>query len=335
MRDLVKDGFRNFRNNRKNTMATPTTNPTNPIVTPTNNIKTELVALKDIVANPANNCRSVMDNDAVLELAQTMTENGQLQAVVGSKRKDGKYELIAGFRRFASATHLGWATIRMDIVTDITPMQARIDNLAENMARESLTTYDQAIAFNNLKKTDGLSGSEIARKVGKGVSYVNNLLRIVEGCEPVIMQRWKEEQSPSFGRDKDGKKMPTVHQVCTTDWLVKLVGSVPRAEQENHLKKALGLISDDNEGDKVEGEGGESRGRSDTTSVRRATMSNLNKALEHIQKLAKEDKNKENKNIYSAMVEALKYASGQKNEIKMGKVVYWNPDMVEEEEESK
>jgi len=290
------------------------------------------VPIKLVVADPAKNFRTSMGQEEVKELALAMQETGQLQAVGGYPLPNGKYELVFGFRRFAAAQLLGWPSIRMEVQPDNDELGRKISNLSENLARESLTPYDQAMAFAALKRDHKLSGGDIGKKTGKGTSYINNLVRIVESCEPVILERWKMEQSPSFGIGTDGKKMPTTHQVCTTDWLVKVAATVPRAEQENHLKRSLGLIGDEDEDgeEKGSGSGGEKE-KKERVSVRRATMSNLNKALAHMVAKAKEEKGEEKVKI-QLIIATLKFATGASLEIKTGKITWWSEQMEENKE---
>lgn len=182
-----------------------------------------------------------------------------------------------------------WSTIRCELADpDMKPEERILQNLAENLAREGLSTYDQAVAFLELKTTYEMSGARIATHVGKAQSYVNNLIRCIEGVNEDVLARWELECNPEFGLDKDGKRVPNVHAVCTNDFLQKLVARVPKDQQTQELHRALGLI-DDGDGDADDGNdadgGGNARQVGTTT---RATLANLKKAL-----AAAEEKHKE------------------------------------------
>lgn len=266
-----------------------------------------------------HNYRTVMDQVALEELASAMKENGQLQAVGVTSNPDGTYDLNYGFRRVEAAKLLGWSTIKAEIGEKANAVVHRFNNLTENMARENLTTYDQAMAFHDLKQNYKVSGSEIARKAGKNVSYVNNLIRVVESLEPIILERWKLEQSPTFGKDKDGKRIPTTNQICTTDWLIKLC-SVPRSEQESHLKQAMGLNEPNPDGEKE----GSERGPAGGTTVRRASMGSLEKAIEVVEaKMKINKKDKEYQGNMRALLAALHFAAGKTPNLKLGDEVIW------------
>lgn len=260
-----------------------------------------------IVADPKKNSRTAMSPDAVEELAETIKREGQLSPVKVEKRQDGKFELVFGYRRFAAIKLLRekakkedeFTSIRAEVVEPMDPVNRKLQNIAENLAREDLSPYDQALAFYDLKKSNDLSAKSISSSVGKSVSYINNLTRIYESCDDAILKRWKEECAPNFGIDKEGKKVPNIRKVCTMDWLTKLA-TVPRAEQEHQLHVALGLVEDDDGDDGEEGdEDGDSTPR--VGAPKRASMKNLTSALE-----AAEAKLKASKKDGGAEVDALK-----------------------------
>lgn len=230
------------------------------------------IKLTDIVVDIDRNCRSYSDPDKQLELKNSMAVNGQITNIEVTKRPDGKYELDVGFRRYAAAAELGWPTIRADVVTGsdgktLNQQVRRVRNVAENMARSDLSKYDEARAFVGLKE-DKLEPKAISAACGVSVSFVNNLIRVWESVEPCIKKRWQMEDAPEGATDKKMQK------VCTMDWLTNVATHIPRAEQEMHLQKALGLVTDDGE----EGESG--RAPQPPGTPKRASMKNLEKALE-------------------------------------------------------
>lgn len=267
--------------------------------------------------------------DRFAETMESLKKNGQMHPIEVQRRQDGKYDLIAGYTRTAAAEALEWPTIRATVVeapTKDPEKHRKIRGLAENLAREDLTPYDQAMAFRDLKKEHDMSGQSIGQHVGRSTSYVNNLVRIAESCEPVILDRWKKESDPSFGKDKEGKRLPNIHAVCTMDWLVDIAANVPRAEQEHALKKALGLIADDDdEGGDEDDEGGDAR---DPGAPKRASMKALKAALESAKEKAKADK----KDLALQMaVTVLKFAIGHTKGIKD---VYNPKEKAEKEDDS-
>lgn len=285
------------------------------------------IELSLINRDPKNNARTVMDDDKTKELAATMKREGQLQAIRVEVGENGRYDLVFGYRRCEAAILLNWTHINAEVVAKMEPEKRLLANIAENMSRDDLTTYDQAMAFHQAQKTYSLSGTSIANSVGCSVSYVNNLIRIVEGAEPVILNRWKEECTPKFGKDPEtGKRLPNIHPVCSTEWLGKLVARVPRADQETELQRVLGLIPDD-DGDEDTNDGGSGDGgaQRDTDAPRRATMKQLEKALAYAEKAVKDaEKSGGTKeevmvavNQAKGAVSALKYAMGKTQGIRL------------------
>lgn len=293
-------------------------------------LSTISIPLAQIKADPKLNVRTVSDEDSIKELATSMKREGQLQAVRVEKVGENQYSLVFGFRRFAAATSLQWSEIRAEVVAPMAPVDRAVANMLENLSRENLTTYDQAMGFGNLQKVHEMSGVNIAHSVGKSVAYVNNLIRIVEGLDSTILERWKQECTPSFGRDPEtGKKLPNMHSVCTTEWLGKLVARVPKASQETELKIALGLIDPDG-GDGEDGDDdgdGEGSNKRDTDAPRRATMKQLERALAAAETKVKETKGEEQ--VYAkVVVTVIKYAMGKSQGIKA--IGYTNPKPGEE-----
>ena len=292
---------------------------------PEQNIATNYldIPLSLIIADKRLNSRKVMDEDTIAELATTIKKEGQLTPVKVERTKDGKFSLVFGYRRFEAISLLNkenpekWPTIRAEVVDPMDPLARKLANIAENMAREDLTTFDQAVAFTDLQKTNDLSGSRIASSVGKSVAYVNNLLRIHDGLDDSVLARWRAECMPNFGYDKEGKKLSNMHRVCTMDWLTKLVAKTPRDQQNYELQVALGLVDPD-EGDDEEGGNGEPR---QVGSAKRATMVNLKKALEAAEAKSKEAKADEKPEL-KGIVTALKFAIGS---IKSIRGVYTSP----------
>ena len=70
-------------------------------------------------------------------------------------------------------------------------------------------TCDLAV-WSKLLRDKGWTGPQIARALGKSEGYVNNLVRVVERASPVLLLRWKQEQTGQ------------VEHVCATDWLVQV-----------------------------------------------------------------------------------------------------------------
>ncbi|MCR5110310.1 MAG: ParB/RepB/Spo0J family partition protein [Ruminococcus sp.] len=146
------------------------------------------VDVADIVPNPYQPRTEFTDAD-ISSLADSIAQNGILQPL--SVRKVGeKYELIAGERRLRAAKICGFTVVPC-IVHDISDRNSAILALVENIQREDLTFFDEAIAIEKLINYYGMTQEDAAAKLGKAQSTIANklrLLRLSEDERKLIMQ---------------------------------------------------------------------------------------------------------------------------------------------------
>ena len=146
------------------------------------------VDVADIVPNPYQPRTEFTDAD-ISSLADAIAQNGILQPL--SVRKVGeKYELIAGERRLRAAKICGFTVVPC-IVHDISDRNSAILALVENIQREDLTFFDEAIAIEKLINYYGMTQEDAAAKLGKAQSTIANklrLLRLSEDERKLIMQ---------------------------------------------------------------------------------------------------------------------------------------------------
>ncbi|HEX5194562.1 MAG TPA: ParB/RepB/Spo0J family partition protein [Solirubrobacteraceae bacterium] len=131
-----------------------------------------------IVPNP-DQPRRRFDEDALVSLSESIRERGVLQPVLVRPLASGKYELIAGERRWRAASLAGMATMPA-IVRPHTDAATLELALIENMAREDLNPIEEARACEALTEELGLSREDVGRRVGRGRVAVSNLLRLLE-----------------------------------------------------------------------------------------------------------------------------------------------------------
>ena len=123
--------------------------------------------------------RGAMDDSTLAALAASITQSGLMQPVV--VRPDGvgmgRYELIAGERRWRAVQRLGWSTIPA-IVRAVGDQEAAELALVENVQREDLNPMDRAHALRRLVSDFGLAHHTLADRLGVDRSTVTNLLRL-------------------------------------------------------------------------------------------------------------------------------------------------------------
>lgn len=134
--------------------------------------------LTQILPNP-NQPREEFDKTALDELAASIKEKGFIQPVIVRKRTDGKYELIAGERRFRAANLLRYNEIPA-IVKEANDEESLELALIENIQREDLNPVEEAQAYKKLIERFNFTQEKIAQVVGKARATVNNALRILK-----------------------------------------------------------------------------------------------------------------------------------------------------------
>lgn len=123
--------------------------------------------------------RKDMDSEALKDLMGSIKEKGILQPIVVRKTESGKYELIAGERRWRAAQLAGLTDVPV-LVRDISEKIDRLElAIIENIQRQNLNPLEEAMAYNRLVKEFDLTQEEVAKRVGKERSTVANTLRIM------------------------------------------------------------------------------------------------------------------------------------------------------------
>lgn len=122
--------------------------------------------------------RTDMNEESLVELTASIEASGLLQPVVVRPR-NGKFELIAGERRWRAIQRLGWAKIPA-VVKEVDDQTLLTLALIENLQRNDLSPIDEAAGYQRLGEEFKLPQSEIARLVGRNRSTVANLLRLLK-----------------------------------------------------------------------------------------------------------------------------------------------------------
>lgn len=133
--------------------------------------------------------RQSFNDDTIKELAESIEKNGLLQPIVVRPMANGKYQIIAGERRYRAFKKLGKSMIPA-IVRDYEDEEVDKLQLVENVQREDLNPYDEAIAYLKLKEKYGLKQDDIAKAVGKSRPYISNMTRLLS-LEDEILEMLK------------------------------------------------------------------------------------------------------------------------------------------------
>ncbi|HWN18783.1 MAG TPA: ParB/RepB/Spo0J family partition protein [Gemmatimonadales bacterium] len=131
----------------------------------------------NVVPNPYQP-RTHVDEAGLTELTASIEASGLLQPVI-VRPKNGKFELIAGERRWRAIQRLGWAKIPA-VIREVDDQTLLTLALIENLQRDDLSAIDEAAGYQRLGDEFKIPQAEIARLVGRNRSTVANLLRLLK-----------------------------------------------------------------------------------------------------------------------------------------------------------
>jgi ParB family transcriptional regulator, chromosome partitioning protein len=128
--------------------------------------------------------RTRMDEGSLYELAESIKSQGVMQPVLVRPLTGGRYEIIAGERRFRAAGLAGLSELPV-LVRDVPDETAAVMALIENIQRENLNPLEEAQGLQRLTQEFGLTHEDAAKAVGRSRSAASNLLRLLQLAEPV------------------------------------------------------------------------------------------------------------------------------------------------------
>lgn len=134
--------------------------------------------------------RTVFDEDALNELAESIKENGVIEPIIVKKSIKG-YDVIAGERRLKASKIAGNKTIPA-IIRQLSDDKMAEIALLENLQRENLTALEEARAYKSLQEKLNLTQQELAKKVSKSRSHITNmlgLLRLPNEVQDMIQEK--------------------------------------------------------------------------------------------------------------------------------------------------
>src|SRR6266404_1354059 len=156
------------------------------------------VSVDLIDPNPYQTRRRI-DEVALNELTESIRISGVLQPVVLRHGEAGRFQLVAGERRWLASKRAGKATIPATI-RQISNEQAMEITIIENLQREDLNPVEQARAFERLSREFGLTQEQIAARTGKDRASIANFIRLLK--LPEALQEALELGTISFGHGK-------------------------------------------------------------------------------------------------------------------------------------
>ncbi|MBR3805896.1 MAG: ParB/RepB/Spo0J family partition protein [Clostridia bacterium] len=143
--------------------------------------------------------RKYFDKEALEQLASSISENGVLQPILVRKYGDGRYQIIAGERRFRASKLAGLTEIPA-IVLEHDDKKAAEIALIENVQREDLNPLEEALGYKALAEEYNMTQEELSNRVGKSRSAIANTLRLLDLPDEILTLVASKELSAGHAR---------------------------------------------------------------------------------------------------------------------------------------
>ncbi len=190
--------------------------------------------------------RKYFDKDALEELAASIKENGLLQPILVREYGEGRYQIIAGERRFR-ASKLAELDEIPAIILDRDDRKAAEIALIENIQREDLNPIEEAMAYRALAEEYGLTQEELSERVGKSRSAIANSTRLLDLPEDILEMVANGDISAGHGRTLLGVKSIDNMRLLASK-VVEYELSVRQLEEEvKKINKLKPVVEEDEE----------------------------------------------------------------------------------------
>ena len=198
-----------------------------------------------ITPNP-NQPRKSFDRESLMELARSIQEFGVLQPIIVNRSSNGSYLLVAGERRFRAAQLAGQKKIPA-IIKNLNEKDIAVIALTENLQRENLTYFEEALAYASLVKEHHLTQSDISKLVGKQQSTISNKMRLLSLSDEIKELLTKHHLSERHARallsiDNPASRLEILQIIIAQDLNIsqteKLISSLSEEQCKQERKKS-------------------------------------------------------------------------------------------------
>lgn len=198
-------------------------------------VSARMLPVSNIAPNPYQPRREFSEED-LEDLTSSLRENGLLQPIVVRPSPDGagRWELVAGERRWRASMRLGWREIAA-VVRDVDDRTLLVLALVENLQRSQLSALEEAEGYQRLAEEFALTQQQVAEVVGKDRSTIANALRLLHLPASVrqLMRDGKLSAGHAralLGLENDRRIADVARQAVEEQWSVR--------EVETHVKRA-------------------------------------------------------------------------------------------------
>ena len=209
------------------------------------------VPITQIDANP-NQPRRDFDPEALQELSNSIRQIGIIQPITLRETSDGRYQIIAGERRWRASQQAGLTAIPAYIrtISDENVMEMA---LVENIQREDLNAIEIALAYQHLLETSGMTQEKVAERVGKSRAAVANFLRLLKLPAQVQMALQKKEIDQGHARallslESPSQQIKVFRDIQKNGYSVRKVEEIVKQLKNGHdiqtIKKQIAARSE-------------------------------------------------------------------------------------------
>jgi ParB family chromosome partitioning protein len=198
----------------------------------------------ELIAPSPNQPRQTFDEQALVGLAESIRMRGVLQPVLVRPVPGGRYELIAGERRWRAARLAELESIPAIVRPhdDATSLEVA---LIENMAREDLNPVEEARACAALVEELGLTHEDVGLRVGRSRVAVSNLIRLLDLPDDALALIERGELTEGHGRallmvDDHGERRALARAAATGRWSVRELESRARSARPRRAERKSG-----------------------------------------------------------------------------------------------
>ncbi len=196
----------------------------------------------DQIEPNADQPRSLFNEEALQELAHSISEIGIIQPITLRQVADNRFQIIAGERRWRASQLVGLKSLPAYIRTikDENVMEMA---LVENIQREDLNSIEIALAYEHLLEQSGMTQEKVSERVGKSRTAITNYLRLLKLPAQVQMSLQKKEIDMGHARallalDSPSLQLKLFKEILKNGWSVRKV-----EEMAQHLKNGEDIES--------------------------------------------------------------------------------------------